>query len=75
MIACNECKGTNISEQLWVNTNDIIFVKGKSGFHTKTYYAIDYEMQDKASTDIYLCLDCNEDTIVYDNEDKESEVA
>lgn len=68
MIACNECKGTNISEKMWVETNDFLLKKGK------TYYAIDFELLEN-DTD-YYCKDCREyPSFVHDNEDKESEVA
>ena len=69
MLACNECKGTNISEQLWVHTNDYILKDGK------TYYSVDFHLLDKSECGMYWCNDCNDETIPYDNEDKESEVA
>ena len=80
MIACNECKGTNISEQIWVRTNEAKYIrkggatsKYKSSVYIDTYYPIDFDLLEKSESDIYWCNDCNDEAIVHDNGDKESQ--
>ena len=80
MIACNECKGTNISEQLWVRTNEPKYVKKgratdeyKPSTYIDTYYPIDFDLLDKYDSEsMYYCHDCHDEAFVHDNEDKES---
>ena len=68
MIACNSCKGTNIVERIWVRVNEETCQKGKNGNY-ETYYPIDWRMHDKSCSDEFWCKDCNDDTIIFDNEE------
>ena len=52
MIICKECKSKDISEQVWVESNNLI----DEGTH-ELYYAYDFRMENPRNYWCHICRD------------------